>query len=84
MVVSIFSTFSKVVTAGERIESNIKNGKFPNTIGALSGENKPYSNFHKRKEGDANSIVGSSKKNKSHYPLLLTYHQFVVITPAKY
>lgn len=51
IVGSVLSTFSDIVTTGERTEINIKNGKLPSVDGASSGENKPYSNFYKKGRG---------------------------------
>lgn len=44
----VSSAFSKIVTAGKRIESNTKNGKLPNNNGSPSGVKKSYANFHKK------------------------------------
>lgn len=53
-----FLTFSRVVIVEERIESQVKKGKLPCVFGASGGGNKPYSNFQKKKDGEANAIMG--------------------------
>lgn len=83
MVGSSFSTLSDIITFGERIESHINKGKLPSTASASSGGNKPYSNFIKNKEGEANVIMWS-RRNGSQHPFLVPYHQVSAITPVQY
>lgn len=52
MVGSSFWTFSEVVSLREQIESQLKKGKIPYATIATNEGKKPYSNFHKKPEGE--------------------------------
>lgn len=84
MVGNVFSAFSYIVTFNERIEIHIKKGKLPNTASASSGVKKHYSNFPKKKDGEDNVIMGSSKRNMAHCPLPVPYRQVIFVASNQY
>lgn len=61
MIGSISLVFSDLILIGERIEINMKNEKILGAIGTMSEIKKPYSNFHKKKEGERNAIAVSGR-----------------------
>lgn len=66
MVVSVSTGFSNLVVAGEQIENFLKNGKIQGVATTSNGENKPYSDFPNKKEGETNIATIVKSKDEAY------------------
>lgn len=66
MVRASFPTFSEVVSVGESIEIQVKKGKLPCATNTSCGGKKSYSNFQKKKEGEANVVTEDGGRELNH------------------
>ena len=67
MIGSVSSSFTDLVTIGQRLEEGIKNGKVSKAAESSNGAKKYLGNFQKKKEVEANA-VSTERRGPLHMP----------------
>lgn len=79
LVSSTTSDFGHLITIGDRIKKGLKDGKIQGTVRASNTPKKYSRGFHKKKEGDTNSI-SRGYKGKQQIP----YYQVATVILIPY